>query len=211
MNGRAQRYRSLPAVLLVVGVLVLGGLGAWLIRKYIQSAPAPQKKVAQEIKVIRPPPPPPDEPPPPPPPPEEEVDIPEPKPDPTQSDEPPPAEQLGLDAEGAAGADGFGLAARPGGRDLLATGGSALAYYGQQLKDDLLACLQNRSELRKGSYSVQLRIWVKPDGRVERVALSHSSGDQDGDREIERCGQGITRAPPVGAPQPITLRLVSRA
>ena len=76
--------------------------------------------------------------PPPPPPPEEKVDLAEPEPEPQPSNDPPPGEQLGLDAEGAAGADGFGLAARPGGRDLLASGGSAYAWYAGLLKSEIL-------------------------------------------------------------------------
>src|SRR5689334_3282657 len=112
----------------LVTVLAVVGVGLFfLIRHFVkQEAPA-TKKVVQEIRVIRPPPPPPETPPPPPPPPEEKVDLkePEPEPDPTPTNEPPPGEQLGLDADGSAGSDGFGLAARKGGRDLLASGGSA--------------------------------------------------------------------------------------
>lgn len=195
-------------------MLLVGGAAFWLIRKFIHSAPAPQRQVAQEIRVIRPPPPPPDVEPPPPPPPEEKVDIPEPEPDPQRSDEPPPGEQLGLDAEGTAGADGFGLAARPGGRDLLASGGSAYAWYAGLLKNEILERLQEDELARKGSYTVLVRIWVRRDGAVERVALAQSSGNADRDRAIEQALSRISRlqqAPPADMPQPVSLRIVSRA
>ena len=55
------------------------------------------------------------------------MDIPEPEalPEdvPEAANEPPPGEALGLDAEGGAGGDGFGLAARRADADLLQSGG----------------------------------------------------------------------------------------
>jgi len=171
--------------------------------------------VAQEIHIIRPPP---EElpPPPPPPPPEEKVDIPDPQqePDPTPSDEPPPAEQLGLDAEGGAGSDGFGLAARKGGRDLLASGGSAFSWYAGLLKNAILDGLQNEARAHSGSYTVMVKVWVRPDGTIERIALAQSSGDKERDRAIEAALARISRisqGPPADMPQPVSLQIVSRA
>jgi protein TonB len=215
VNGRAQKYRFVPLVALCV--LVLGvGLGVfWLIRNFLSSEPPPQKKVVQEIRIIRPPP---EElpPPPPPPPPEEEVDVPEPQaePEPSPSDEPPPGEQLGLDAEGAAGSDGFGLAARKGGRDLLASGGSAYAWYAGLLKNEILDQLQDEKRVRTGAYSVVVRVWVRKDGTIEKISLAQSSGDKERDRAIESALARIARisqSPPADMPQPVSLRIVSRA
>jgi len=214
MNGRAQKFRFLPVAVLGVLVLLLGGGAFWLIRHFLNSAPPAQKKVVQEIHVIRPPPPPPDVPPPPPPPPEEEVKVNEPPPEPTPNNEPPPAEQLGLDAAGGAGSDGFGLVGRPGGRDLLASGGSAYAWYAGLLKNEILNRLQDDKDARKGSYSVLVRVWLKSDGSIERVALAQSSGDRERDRAIEQALSRISRvaqAPPPDMPQPVSLRIVSRA
>jgi len=188
--------------------------GVWLVRHFLNTAPPAQKKVVQEIRLIRPPP---EElPPPPPPPPEEKVDVtePEPQPDPTPSDEPPPAEQLGLDAEGGAGGDGFGLAARKGGRDLLSTGSSAYTWYAGLLKNEILDKLQEDQRTRAGSYSVPVRAWVRMDGTIERIELAKSTGDRDRDQIIEKLLQKIARlpqSPPAGLPQPMTLRIVSRA
>lgn len=211
MNGRAQKYRFVPLLAMGLIVLVVGGGVVLLIRHFLAGAPPPQKKVAQEIHIIRPPP---EElpPPPPPPPPEEKVDIPDPQqePDPTPSDEPPPSEQLGLDADAGAGSDGFGLAARKGGRDLLATGGSALAWYGGLMKNEILDCLQQEQRARTGSYSVSLRVWVRQDGSVERFAMPQSTGDQERDRAIEGCAKRFSQSPPADMPQPVTLRIVLR-
>ena len=216
MNGRAQKYRFVPLAALCLLLLVVGLGVIWTIRHFLAGAPPPQKKVAQEIHIIRPPP---EElpPPPPPPPPEEEVDIPdpqEPQPDPTPSNEPPPGEQLGLDADGGAGSDGFGLAARKGGRDLLASGGSAFAWYAGLLKNEILDQLQEENRARSGAYSVTVRVWVRKDGTIEKITLVQSSGDKERDRAIESALSRISRisqSPPADMPQPVSLRIVSRA
>src|SRR5262245_26445203 len=195
--------------MLVVGVAVI-----WGIRSFLAGTPPPQKKVVQEIRVIRPPP---DQlpPPPPPPPPEEknEVPDPQPEPEPSPSDEPPPGEQLGLDADGAAGSDGFGLAARKGGRDLLASGGSAYAYYAGLLKNEILGKLNDEKKVRSGSYSIQVRVWVRQDGSIERVHFTQSTGNNERDKAIEEAITRIriSQAPPPDMPQPIALRIASRA
>jgi len=124
-KSRKSRYVFLIAGALSIGLIGVGAMA--LVRGILSGGASPSKKVAQEIHIIRPPPPP-DLPPPPPPPPDEKVDVPDPqeKPDPTPSNDPPPGEQLGLDAEGTAGGDAFGLVGNKGGRGLVGSGGSAL-------------------------------------------------------------------------------------
>lgn len=214
MNEPAQKKRFLPLIALGVLILVVGGGGIWLVRHFLASTPPAQKKVVQEIRIIRPPP---EElpPPPPPPPPDEKVDIPDPQeqPDPTPSNDPPPMESLGLDAEGGAGSDGFGLAARKGGRDLLASGSSAYTWYAGLLKNEILDRLQEEQRARSGSYSVPVRAWVRLDGTVERIELISSTGDRERDEAIRRVLAKISKlpqSPPPGLPQPMTLRIVSR-
>lgn len=215
MSSKVKKHHYLPLILGSLAVSLLGAGAFALVRGFLNSTPPPQKKVVQEIHVIRPPPPPPDLPPPPPPPPEEKVDVTEPEkqPDPTPSDEPPPSEQLGLDAEGGAGSDAFGLVGHKGGRDLLASGGSAFAWYGSLIKSELLGQLQEIKELRKGSYSAVLQLWISPDGTVSATRLTQSSGDKVRDKVLEAGYQGhrVSQPPPPGMPQPITVRIVSRA
>ncbi|HEY4209986.1 MAG TPA: TonB family protein [Steroidobacteraceae bacterium] len=215
MNERAERLRFLPFTIGALLVLIAATVMIWLVHRFIASAPAPTKKVVQEIHVIRPPPPPPEAPPPPPPP-EEKVDVhePEPEPDPTPSNEPPPSDQLGLDAEGGAGGDAFGLVGHKGGRDLLGSGGSAFAWYAGLLKNEILDRLQEQKEARHGAYSAIVKVWVRSDGTVERARLAQSSGDKERDRAIEEALSHLNRisqGPPADMPQPISLRIVSRA
>ena len=213
MIEKPRRSRFLPLIIGTVAVTSVGVGAIAFVRSFLHSTPAPAKQVVQQIQLIRPPPPPPDLPPPPPPP-EEKVDVPDPqeKPDPTPSNEPPPGEQLGLDAEGSAGGDEFGLAARKGGRDLLASGGSAYAWYAGLLKTQILDQLNSEKHARSGSYSVVVRVWIRNDGTVDRVRIDQSSGNRERDQAIEAAVSRISRlpqAPPTDMPSPISLRIVS--
>src|SRR5262245_32752854 len=127
--SRAQLRRYAP-MLVIGGAVATLALGLVLLIKNLATEETkPAKKVVQ-VQVFRPPPPPPPEVEPPPPEIKEEVDVPEPEPvvDSPEVPDVPPGEQLGLDAEGVAGADAFGLVGRKGGRDLLA-GGSRNQWY----------------------------------------------------------------------------------
>jgi periplasmic protein TonB len=214
-KSRSRKFRFVP-VLFAIVVSILGVGAVSYVRGLISGGVAPTKKVVQEIHVIRPPPPPPDQPPPPPPPPEEKVDVPDPqnKPDPTPSNEPPPSAQLGLDAEGTAGGDAFGLFGNKGGRDLVGGGGgNAYSWYAGLLKNEILDSLETESGARSGGYTVVVRVWVRPDGTIDHVRIAQSSGDRERDRVIETALSRITRlsqAPPADMPEPISLRIVSR-
>jgi periplasmic protein TonB len=213
VTTQAQKYRFLPLAVLAV-VVLCAAIGVYLlVRSFLNAAPPPTKKVVQEIHVIRPPPPPPDEPPPPPPP-EEKVDVhePDPEPDPTPSNEPPQSEQLGLDAEGGAGGDAFGLVGNKGGRDLLASGGNAFAWYGGLAKNEIASQLQAALGNVKGGCSVKIQVWIKEDGSVQARATS-TSGDQACSKALESHLTGLTRisqAPPRDMPQPIQMRIDRR-
>ena len=90
------------------------------------------------MQVFRPPPPPPpkiEEPPPPPPP--EEVKLPDPEPVADAPDVPDMPGPLGLDADGVAGSDAFGLVGRHGGNDLIG-GDGRYRSYANHVKDAVL-------------------------------------------------------------------------
>jgi protein TonB len=212
MSNTPKKSRYLPATVLIVVVLGLAGGAFGFVRGILKGGGAP-KKVVQEIQVIRPPPPP-DLPPPPPPPPDEQVDIAEPEPEPVANEDAAPAEQLGLDAEGGAGGDAFGLLGRKGGRDLLGSGGSAFSWYAGLIKNEILDQLQEVKAARSGAYSVVVKIWVRSDGSVERIRLAQSTGDRERDVAIESALTRIDRisqGPPADMPQPVSLKIISRA
>lgn len=203
----------------IVGTLVVVAVSAFMIR-FVQNfldTPVAPKPGPQQITLITPPPPPPPLEKPPEPEIQEEVEIDEPEPVdemPEQAtDEPPAGEELGVDAEGAAGADGFGLIGRKGGRGLLDGSGNPFSYYGSQVSRQFQDALLQVDELRQGNYSVELNVWVGSDGRVTRVRLASSTGSPDTDALLKEAilrVQTVAQAPPPGLPQPIRLRVSSR-
>ncbi len=211
MNKRWQRY--VPVVAGFIVVVLVTGLLIWFVRDMLNSKPSgPTRAVEQKITMIRPTPPP--ETPPPPPPPPEKVEEPLQQPEPQQAPEQAeaaPAEQLGLDADGAAGADGFGLAARKGGKDLVGTGTAPFKWYTSLVASRLQDCLSADERIRKGSYKANIKVRISADGRLEVVDLLGSSGSAEKDaaiRGMKSCSAGENR--PLEMPQLATLQIVSR-
>jgi protein TonB len=146
----------------------------------------------------------------------EEVDIPEPEALPEEmpdaANEPPPGEALGLDADGSAGGDGFGLAARRGGRDLLQSGaGDGEAWVAREIDRRLSELLGADDELRRKRFKVPVRIELAPDGSVLRVDLLASTGDRDTDQRLQaRIGEVRLAEPlPPGVRRVLRLRVGS--
>jgi protein TonB len=193
------------------GVLAAVGLIWFWARSMLAQKSVATRQVAQLVQLIRPPPP--VEAPPPPPPPDK---IEEPLPQETPEPEPAAdntAQQLGLDTEGTAGSDAFGLAARHGGTDLVGTGTAIFGHYTSLLKDAIVDTLSEDERVRRGSYAVVVRVWVAADGRVEHVLLAQSSGKRELDAAIEQALARLDRvkeAPPLEMPQPVTLKIISR-
>ncbi len=187
--------------------------------------PPHSKKIVQQLTMIQ-------APPPPPPPPIEqtqqapeqkdeqlEAEVPEkePEPAPEQADKPPVGE-LGLDADGVAGVDGFGLAAHKGGQSILGgNGGSAMLWYGGQIKDQLEDGLQNLladTTATRSGYNVLIEVWVGADGRINRCELTGGSGQAAVDQEIRnalvKLKLDVGKPPPENMPQPVKIRLISK-
>ena len=175
-----------------------------------------RKKVERQVTIIATPPPPPPPPPkveePPEPEVKEEIDIPEPEQDvPDIPDAPPMGDDLGLDADGSAGSDAFGMIGRKGGRSLL-DGDPRAQYAGklQRLIEDLLV---DNEEIRVKAYSIVAQLWLGVGGNVEDVKLSPSTGDKDIDEALVRLLKNmavVDQDMPEGMPRPIKLRISSR-
>jgi len=205
----------------IIGGLVLITAVFYLIKvigRFIDEQPAKIEKKIQPITILKPPPPPP----PPPkveePPPEPEVEekieepTPEPEPLPDVPDEQ-PAGDTGLDAEGTAGSDAFGLVGRKGGRGLLGGGGNPYAGYARSIKESLLDILSEHDELRRKNYSAVVKIWLNSDGSVSRYELARGSNDAEIDSLLHKLigkFRKANEAPPAGMEQPIKLKISSR-
>lgn len=207
-----------PTALGILVGLLLTGYVVKVILGFIDQKPTKPEKKIQPITLLKPPPPPP---PPPkvekPPEPEikEKIEEPEPQnePEPEQQDEAPPRD-LGLDAEGAAGSDGFGLAARKGGTGLFGGGsGNPYAWYGGLIKNGIVSALNEHDQLRRKAYTAVVKVWLKSDGSVDRVELAKGSNDDEIDSIINRAlsrFRGVGEAPPPGMAQPVKLKITSR-
>lgn len=206
--------RGLLALLLTAAVFVAG----------CSDSDKPKKPTVQTIAVLRPPPPPPppkpEEKPPEPEIKKEEVKLPEPEQKPEAANEPPPGEQLGVDAEGGAGNDGFGLVGKPGGRDITTIGegggGGGRAQfnaYAGLVQVRLQEQLQKRDRLRQSDYRAVVRVWFTDRGGIDRVELVDGTGDAEIDSAIRSALldiRSLDQAPPEGMPQPLKLKLTSR-
>lgn len=210
--------RHLPALVGTLVVLGFGGLVTWMIVEFMNAEPSAAKKTVQQITLLAPPPPPPPPPkmeePPPEPEIEEEVEIPEPEAMedlPDVGDEPPPGDALGLDADGSAGADGFGLVGRKGGRGLLS--GDPHMLYASRLQRLIEDAFLELKGARKHAYTIVAKVWVGDDGNVYRAELSRSTGKEEIDDLLVDAIMGmpsLNEMPPPDMPNPIRLRISSR-
>ncbi len=204
--------KSIRFLTTVVAVLLIAAL-IYVALMFLESdTDVPQrKKVIQQITIIAPPPPPP------PPPPEQEPEIQEPEEEAVidEMDEAMPEEgmdedvgnDLGLDADGSAGGDSFGLLARKGGRGIVGGG------YGAMIVQEINSLLVDDDRLRHREYTVVLQLWISETGDIQRYKIDRKSAGNEVIKMIEsalvRLGS-VSSGPPLELPQPIRLRIRSR-
>jgi periplasmic protein TonB len=206
LSEKLRRYSSYVtgAALLIIVVI----FAAWFLSP---SDKQPEhKKVVHQVTLITLPPPPP------PPPPEDQPEVPKEKeqvidkPDEAMPDEdkgPDAGNELGLDADGSAGGDGFGLVARKGGRGVVGGG------YGALVVQEINALLTDDDQLRHKAYTLVLSIWISPTGTIEKYKIDRQAGDE---KVIAMVTSALTKmgsvseGPPLEIPQPIRIRIKSR-
>src|SRR5271165_2501134 len=147
-TARARQRGILSGVVAVASMVALGLLFLY-VRSMLANKPQSEKRVVPVVvKIIRPPEPPP-EPPPPPPPEKIEEQIPKDTPD-KPIEQAPESAQLGVDAQGTAGGDSFGLVGNAGGRDLVGSGSGPFVYYANLVKDIVQDALSNVERAYRG-------------------------------------------------------------
>ncbi|MFA5983136.1 MAG: TonB C-terminal domain-containing protein [Methylococcaceae bacterium] len=199
---------------IIIGILLAVAIGYVIkvIVTLINEKPSKAEKKIQPIMLMKPPPPPP--PPPktePPPEPEVKQKIEEPTPEPESKPEPEPlpdvpdepAGDTGLDAEGTAGSDPYGLQGKPGGKGLFGGGGGASpqARYAASVGRSLSEFLSEYDEIKHKSYYAVVNIWLNPDGSVARFELTRGSNDPDLDKLLNKLLAKFKKTdepPPVG-------------
>lgn len=206
-----------------LGLAVAVLLALWLRDVLMSGKPSKPMKL-QQITLVRPPPPPPKPPEQKPPEPEvkDEVklDEPQPTPEPQQADAPPPGPDLGVDAEGSGSGDGFGLVGKKGAADLIGGGGrgNPWGWYDAQLNDAVNSAFQQalsrEKVLKDKNYKVIVKVWLDDAGKVTRAQLVESTGDARADEVLKdalRDMRALREGPPADMPQPVKIRVTSRA
>lgn len=214
--------------LIRLAILLSALVSAWLIREQLVDSSHRRLEEHQWVKLIDLPPPkklekPPE--------PEPIPDEPEPEMDELKIEEvieepleaePPADDDLGVDEEGRAGADSFGLRSKKGGKDLLQSGprlsspsghrGHVFLAYGSSVISQLENYLMMDSGLREAHYVIVVRIWINPAGRISRCEVDQSSGNPNIEERLMRLLKsysGPLNTPPQGLPQPIRIRIRS--
>ena len=211
MTAKTSIAKRLPLIIAVFAIAIAIGFG-FLINYFMSKDKKEPKKVIQQITIIAPPPPPP------PPPPEEEPEpeveeeiveeeIDEAMPEDTMEEV--AGEDLGIDSDGAAGADGFGLVARKGGRGILG-GGSG---YAADIQLEITDVISGDDLLRYLEFNAVLKLWVNQMGSIERFELDQKSGSDQAEKRLKQLLaslQPFKNGPPLEMPQPIKLRIRSQ-
>lgn len=224
MSGNTRSLRSrLPALAGGAFMMVFLGVVVWVVKGFIDNAEPPDKPRVQKISLVKPPPPKPEEKPPEPEKtepqeqPREEVQMEQPAPQDQPPDQgPPPGEQLGLDADGSAGGDAFGLAARKGGREIttLGGGGDRQSWYGRLISRHIEDTLRRSKRLQGSNYQVTAQVWFDTAGGVLRVQLTRGSGSSQTDEALREELQALPplrESLPEDIPQPVRVRVSSKA
>lgn len=190
--------KYLPAALVVLAIVAVLSV-AVLLNRFLHQDKGPQKKLVQQVTLITPPPPPP-------PPPEQEKppevkeqEIPQEEMKEMPQDDTPqqsPGDQLGVDAEGGAGGDSFGLVGRPGGHGLLGGGGGYEQYVRQEINQFVL----ENPRLKHMQYVAKVTLEISASGEFERYDVELVSGDKEAADILRRILADKRR---LGKPRPL--------
>ena len=216
---------------IAAGVIILLLTGAVFAVKFLLNDDgAHRKRRIQMVTVVKPPPPPKvkEKPPEPEVKKQEEIVEPEPEEAPPEEmedqaqDDTPPGEDLGLDAEGAAGSDGFGLKANKGGRSLIggSGGGASLmrryAWYTRIIQDELRKRMKRHMEenggIPDGDMKALIQIKLDEFGKIVDYSLARSSGNSTMDEAVVNALKlaTISEPPPKGMPRTIKLKISAK-
>jgi outer membrane biosynthesis protein TonB len=140
----------------------------------------------------------------------------------TASDEPPPGQDLGLDADGTAGSDGFGLKAKKGARSII--GGKysetsllkKYAWYTRIIQEELRKKVNNYMEgnggIPDGDLNAVVQITLDDNGNILDFDITTSSGNAEMDAAVEASlGMAqISESPPEDMPKTLKLKISAR-
>ncbi len=221
-KGSPPRWVWMASGGIVLVILVVAVLG--IVKLFLMDDSEDRKRRAQMVTLLRVPPPPPpkvEKPPEPEIKKKEEVVEPEKKQAPQESkDDRPAGRNLGVDAEGGAGSDAFGLMGNKGGRALLGGGSAELmrqyAGYLKIVQDELRKRVQQIMEqnggIPKGKLHTTVKIQLDPRGTVVSYQILTASGDKNMDHAVMEAlaSSSISQPPPEGMPRRMSIRISSQ-
>jgi outer membrane biosynthesis protein TonB len=142
-------------------------------------------------------------------------------------DDTPAGNDLGVDAEGGAGGDAFGLVGKKGGRSITLGGGggggvnrlSLLTKYGwytqkiqEEIKKQVKKKMDQEGGLPKGKFQTLVKIVINAQGAVVKYHIVGPSGNSKIDEAVQAIlgDIRISEPPPTGMPAGMTLKITSQ-
>ncbi len=230
MSARqVKKMSALTWALMALLVVALGAIASF-VKMVLSDEGARKKKPIAIVTLMKTPPPPQVREKPPEPPKEiqqkEEIVSPVERNDPTpqadNQDNTPAGDRLGLDAEGGAGSDAFGLIGKKGGRSILAGEGGGMeklsllskyAGYTQvmqaEVRKQVMRHLEEQTGIPRGKLQAIARVSVDKNGVILECRIIGSSGNHAMDNTIRRALDQfkISLPPPDGMPKTMDIRL----
>ena len=155
---------------------------------------------------------------------EQTIEAPQDQPKGPENDNTPAGDKLGLDAEGKAGGDAFGLAGKKGGRSLLA-GGEGMGRYSllskfagytkmveTEVRKKVMKRLDEEGGIPKGKLQTVVRISVDSNGSITGYKIIGSSGNNKMDETVKLslANIRISEPPPEGMPRTMNIKISSQ-
>lgn len=227
MNASAKKKSSKAVGSIVAGVaVIMAGLTYGAIHFLLNDEGPKRRRQVQMVTLVKPPPPPviKEKPPEPEVQKKEEIVEPEQAPPPEDNnqaqDQPPPGD-LGVDADGSGGGDGFGLVGRKGGQALIGNGGdrTLMQRYGwytrmiqEEIRKKINEHMAKNGGIPEGDHKALIEIVIDSQGRVVDFQLQQSSGSSHMDEALKQTLAGIrvSEEPPEGMPRSIRLKVSSK-
>lgn len=221
--------KSMLVVGAICGVLLLAA--GFLIKIFLTDSGPRKKMQISSITLLKPPEQqekPPEPPPEMPKPQQQQMEAPTQQMDAPQNNQPqdntPAGQDLGVDAEGGAGGDGFGLVGRKGGRSIIGGGGggggfSLMAKYGwytKKVQDEIWSrmkkTLDENGGIPKGKHKAVVWVQLDSKGSVLQFKIVNSSGNDKVDAALRQSLPSLRVSSPLpeGMPQGMTIRVSSQ-
>jgi len=144
-----------------------------------------------------------------------------------ENDNTPAGENLGVDADGKAGSDGFGLVGKKGGRSILSGGGgdgmgklsllSKFGWYTQivetEIRKKVMKHLDENGGIPRGKLQAVVQVSVNSVGSIVKYKIIGSSGNHKMDEAVKQSIDDIkiSEPPPDGMPRTMNIRVTSQS